>query len=65
MNPSRGKVFTPFTSLSAFIGRPTTLYLTAQGTEVVAQGKRRMVDPHWRTRQQLSKNWLVMGLELL
>ncbi|WP_293085794.1 hypothetical protein [Moorena sp. SIO4A1] len=43
----------------------TTLYLTAQGTEVVAQGKRRMVDPHWRTRQQLSKNWLVMGKELL
>ncbi len=24
-----------------------TLYLTAQGTEVVAQGKRRFVDPHW------------------
>ena len=24
-----------------------TLYLTAQGTEVVAQGKRRWVDPHW------------------
>ncbi|WP_293115929.1 hypothetical protein [Moorena sp. SIO4G3] len=43
----------------------TTLYLTAQGTEVVAQGKRRMVDPHWRTRKQLSKNWLVMGKELL
>ncbi len=24
-----------------------TLYLTAQGTEVVTQGKRRFVDPHW------------------
>ncbi len=24
-----------------------TLFLTAQGTEVVAQGKRRLVDPHW------------------
>ena len=24
-----------------------TLYLTAQGTQVVAQGKRRWVDPHW------------------
>jgi hypothetical protein len=25
----------------------TTLYLVAQGTEVVKQGKRRWVDPHW------------------
>lgn len=28
-----------------------TLYLTAQGTQVVAQGKRRWVDPHARARQ--------------
>ena len=25
----------------------TTLYLVAQGVEVVQQGKRRWVDPHW------------------
>ncbi len=31
-----------------------TLYLTAQGTEVVAQGKRRLVDPHALSREQLS-----------
>jgi hypothetical protein len=25
-----------------------TVYLTLQGTAVVAQGKRRWVDPHWQ-----------------
>jgi hypothetical protein len=30
-----------------FIPAVTTLYLTAQGTEVTAQNKRRIADPHW------------------
>ncbi|WP_269086960.1 MULTISPECIES: hypothetical protein [Moorena] len=30
-----------------------TLYVTAQGVEVVESGKRRWVDTHWRTRKQL------------
>ena len=35
-----------------------TLYLTAQGTEVVAQGKRRWVDPHWfRGSSYLKIGW--------
>ena len=35
-----------------------TLYLTAQGTEVVAQGKRRLVDPHWfRGSSYLKIGW--------
>ncbi|NEO65362.1 MAG: transposase [Moorea sp. SIO4G2] len=49
----------------------TTLYLTAQGTEVVAQGKRRMVDPHWfRGSSYLKIGWswvktaLTLGWEL-
>lgn len=49
----------------------TTLYLTAQGTEVVAQGKRRMVDPHWfRGSSYLKIGWswvktaLTQGWEL-
>lgn len=38
-----------------------TLYLTAQGTQVVESGKRRWVDPHARTRQQLSADRLGVG----
>jgi hypothetical protein len=30
-----------------FVLATTTLYLVSQGTEVVRQGKRRWVDPHW------------------
>lgn len=48
-----------------------TLYLTAQGTEVVAQGKRRLVDPHWfRGSSYLKIGWswvktaLTQGWEL-
>ena len=33
----------------------TTLYLVAQGTEVVNQGKRRWVDPHWFRGQSYVK----------
>ncbi|WP_293122362.1 DUF4351 domain-containing protein [Moorena sp. SIO4G3] len=33
MNPSRGKVFTPFTSLSAFIGRPTYQDIIQKGRQ--------------------------------
>ena len=48
-----------------------TLYLTAQGTKVVAQGKRRLVDPHWfRGSSYLKIGWswvktaLTQGWEL-
>jgi hypothetical protein len=48
-----------------------TLYLTIQGTEVVAQGKRRWVDPHWfRGSSYLKIGWswvktaLTQGWEL-
>ena len=42
-----------------------TLYLTAQGTEVVAQGKRRWVDPHWFRGSSYLKigwNWVKTAL---
>ncbi|HUM36375.1 MAG TPA: hypothetical protein PLQ85_05840 [Anaerolineae bacterium] len=50
-----------------------TLYLVAQGTEVVAHGKRRWVDPHWfRGNSYLRIGWqwvktalYKQGLELL
>jgi GNAT superfamily N-acetyltransferase len=36
----------------------TTLYLVAQGTEVVNQGKRRWVDPHWfRGQSSVTIGW--------
>ena len=36
----------------------TTLYLVAQGVEVVQQGKRRWVDPHWfRGQSYLKIGW--------
>ena len=43
----------------------TTLYLVAQGTEVVNQGKRRWVDPHWFRGQSYLKigwNWVKLVL---
>jgi hypothetical protein len=43
----------------------TTLYLVAQGTEVVKQGKRRWVDPHWFRGQSYLKigwNWVKLAL---
>jgi hypothetical protein len=50
----------------------TTLYLVAQGTEVVTQGKRRWVDAHWFRGQSYLKigwNWvrraLSRGYELM
>lgn len=50
----------------------TTLYLVAQGSEVVKQGKRRLVDPHWfRGSSYLKIGWhwvklaLTRGYELI
>jgi len=50
----------------------TTLYLVTQGTEVVKQGKRRWVDPHWwRGQSYLKIGWhwvklaLSKGLDLI
>lgn len=43
----------------------TTLYLVSQGTEVVTQGKRRWVDPHWFRGQSYLKigwNWVHLAL---
>ena len=43
----------------------TTLYLVTQGTEVVKQGKRRWVDPHWWRGQSYLKigwNWVKLAL---
>lgn len=43
----------------------TTLYLVAQGTEVVKQGKRRWVDAHWFRGQSYLKigwNWVKLAL---
>jgi len=41
-----------------FILAVATLYLVAQGTEVVAQNKRRLVDPHWsRGQSYLRIGW--------
>ena len=43
----------------------TTLYLVAQGTEVVTQGKRRWVDAHWFRGQSYLKigwNWVTLAL---
>lgn len=42
-----------------------TLYLTAQGTEVVAQGKRRWVDSHWfrgNSYLRIGWNWVKTAL---
>ena len=43
----------------------TTLYLVTQGVEVVKQGKRRWVDPHWFRGQSYLKigwNWVKGAL---
>lgn len=43
----------------------TTLYLVAQGTEVVTQGKRRWVDAHWFRGQSYLKigwHWVTLAL---
>ena len=43
----------------------TTLYLVSQGVEVVQQGKRRWVDPHWFRGQSYVKigwNWVQLAL---
>jgi len=55
-----------------FVLALTTLYLVAQGTEVVKQGKRRWVDPHWFRGSSYLKigwNWiktaLVKGFDLI
>jgi hypothetical protein len=43
----------------------TTLYLVAQGTEVVPQGKRRWVDPHGFRGQSYLKigwHWITLAL---
>jgi hypothetical protein len=43
----------------------TTLYLVSQGVEVVQQGKRRWVDPHWFRGQSYLKigwNWVKLAL---
>jgi hypothetical protein len=43
----------------------TTLYLVAQGTEVVTQGKRRWVDAHWfRGQSYLKIGWSWVKLAL-
>ena len=55
-----------------FVLAITTLYLVAQGTEVVKQGKRRWVDAHWfrgHSYLKIGWNWirsaLSKGWELL
>jgi len=55
-----------------FVLAMATLYLVSQGTEVVKQGRRRLVDPHWFRGQSYLKigwNWvklaLVRGYDLL
>ena len=55
-----------------FVLAMTTLYLVCQGTEVVKEGKRRWVDPHWfrgSSYLKLGWNWikaaLVKGWELI
>jgi hypothetical protein len=48
-----------------FVLAMTTLYLVAQGVEVVKQGKRRWVDPHWFRGQSYLKigwNWVKLAL---
>lgn len=48
-----------------FVLAITTLYLVAQGTEVVKQGKRRWVDPHWfRGSSYLKIGWHWVTLAL-
>ena len=42
-----------------------TLYLVTQGSEVVKQGKRRLVEPHWcrgRSYLKMGWNWVQLAL---
>jgi len=55
-----------------FVLAITTLYLVSQGTEVVRQGRRRWVDPHWfRGSSYLKIGWdwvktaLIKGFDLI
>lgn len=55
-----------------FVLAITTLYLVSQGTVVVEQGKRRLVDPHWfrgNSYLKIGWNWvkhaLSKGLDLI
>ena len=48
-----------------FVLAMTTLYLVSQGTEVVREGRRRLVDPHWFRGQSYLKigwNWVILAL---
>lgn len=48
-----------------FVLAVTTLYLVSQGTEVVKQGKRRWVDPHWfrgNSYLKIGWNWVKYAL---
>jgi hypothetical protein len=48
-----------------FVLAVTTLYLVSHGTEVVQQGKRRLVDPHWFRGSSYLKigwNWVKLAL---
>jgi hypothetical protein len=48
-----------------FVLAITTLYLISQGTEVVKQGKRRLVDPHWFRGSSYLKigwNWVKLAI---
>jgi Transposase DDE domain len=48
-----------------FVLALTTLYFVSQGTEVVTQGKRRLVDPHWFRGSSYLKigwNWVKLAL---
>jgi hypothetical protein len=48
-----------------FVLAMTTLYLVSPGTEVVRQGRRRLVDPHGFRGQSYLKigwNWVILAL---
>lgn len=56
----------------AFVLAITTLFLVSQGTHVVEQGNRRLVDPHWfrgNSYLKIGWNWvkraLVRGFEII
>ena len=48
-----------------FVLAMTTLYLVSQGVEVVKQGNRRLVDPHWfrgLSYLKIGWNWVKLAL---
>jgi len=52
--------------LSLQVGAIATLYVTAQGVEVVATGKRRWVDTHWfrgNSYFRIGWQWVKTALE--